>query len=255
MQLSTLVLPAPFGPIRANSSPGSTAKETPSSTTRPPKRSVSPSISISAIPSPAAPILLHLAITAPVARRVAEIELLDVAVREETRAVAVEHDPSILQHIAIVGDCERHGRALLDDHNGDAELVADLEEPRHQVFDHDRRQAQRQFVDQQKLRPTHQRACNREHLTLAARQEPGHTAAQIAQAREECNDRLLALPPPGAAHSCRDRCAQVLRHGEIGKYFLALRHERDAAARNLVWRAVFGPAPPPGYPPPPPPPL
>ena len=38
MQLSTLVLPAPFGPISANSSPASTANDTPSSTVRPPKR-------------------------------------------------------------------------------------------------------------------------------------------------------------------------------------------------------------------------
>src|SRR6266571_1575608 len=160
MQLSTLVLPAPFGPIRANSSPGSTAKEMPSSTTRPPKRSVRPSISISAIPSPAAAILFHLAIAAPVARGVAEIELLDVAVRQQARAVAVEHDPSILQHIAMVGDRERHGGALLDNHNGDAELVADLQEPRHQVFDHDRRQPERQFVDEQELRLARQRARN-----------------------------------------------------------------------------------------------
>src|SRR5215471_17328873 len=132
MQLRTLVLPAPFGPIKANSSPGSTAKEMPSSTTRPPKRSVRPSISISAIPSPAAAILLHIAIAAPVTRRAAEIELLDVAMRQQARTVAVEHDPSILQHIAIIGDRERHRGALLDDNNGNAELIADLEEPRHQ---------------------------------------------------------------------------------------------------------------------------
>src|SRR5262245_65674275 len=109
MQLSTLVLPAPLGPIKANSSPGSIANETPSSPTRPPKCSVSPSISISAIPSPAAAILLHLAIAAPVARRVAEIELLNIAVRQQSRSVAVEHDASVLQDIAMVGDCERHG--------------------------------------------------------------------------------------------------------------------------------------------------
>jgi hypothetical protein len=39
MQLSTLVLPAPFGPINANSSPDSMANDTWSRTTRPPKRS------------------------------------------------------------------------------------------------------------------------------------------------------------------------------------------------------------------------
>src|SRR5215470_7868441 len=119
MQLRTLVLPAPFGPIRANSSPGSTAKEMPSSTTRPPNRSVSRSTSISAIPPPAATILFDGAVAAPVARRLAKIELLDVAVRHQPRAVAVEHDPSILEHVAVVGDLQRHGGALLDDDEGD----------------------------------------------------------------------------------------------------------------------------------------
>src|SRR5215467_348404 len=241
MQLRTLVLPAPFGPIRANSSPGSTAKETPSSTTRPPKRSVRPSISISAIPSPAAAILLHLAIAAPVARRVAEIKLLDVTMGQQARAVAVEHDTSVLQYIAIVGDRERYGGALLDDHDRDAELVADLFEPHHQVFDHDRREPERQFVDEQQLRLAHQRTRDREHLAFTAREQPGHACPQIAQAREERNDRLLALPTAGAACSGCDHGAQVLRHGEIRKHFLAFRHERDAAARNLVWRPILDP--------------
>src|SRR5262245_23404485 len=194
MQLSTLVLPAPFGPIRASSSPGSTAKEMPSSTTRPPKRSVRPSISISAIPSPAAPILLHLAIAAAVTRRVAEIELLDIAMRQQPRAVAVEHDPPIFQDIAMVGDRKCHRGALLNNHDGDAELVADLQETRHQVFDHDRCEPKRQFIDQQELRLAHQGARNREHLALAAREQPSHPTAQIAKAREQRNDRLLVLP-------------------------------------------------------------
>jgi len=40
MTLNTVDLPAPFGPIRASVSPGSTEKETPSSALLPPKESV-----------------------------------------------------------------------------------------------------------------------------------------------------------------------------------------------------------------------
>src|ERR1700694_519226 len=103
MQLSTLVLPAPFGPMSANSSPFSTASETSSSTVRPPKRSVRRSISSSAIPSPAAPILLDVAVVSPRAARLPEIELLNVLVAGEPSTIAVEHDPAALQHIAVVG--------------------------------------------------------------------------------------------------------------------------------------------------------
>src|SRR4029077_755951 len=103
-QLSTLVLPAPFGPINANSSPAATSSDTPSSTVRPPKRSVRRSIASSAIPSPAAAILLDLAIAAVLAAHAAEIELLDVGVAAQPLGVAVEDDASVLHHVAEGGD-------------------------------------------------------------------------------------------------------------------------------------------------------
>src|SRR5688500_6976652 len=114
MQLSTLVLPAPLGPISASSSPRSTEIDTSSSTTRPPKRRPSLLTSSSAIPPPAPAILLDLAIAAPVAAgRLAEIEFLDVDVSSQPCGVTVEHDTAILQHITVIGDRERRGGALL----------------------------------------------------------------------------------------------------------------------------------------------
>src|ERR1041384_1014581 len=169
MQLSTLVLPAPFGPISANSSPRATRSDTRSSTCRPPKRNDNASTLSSAIPSPGAAILLDSAIAAAFrAAGLAEIELLDVAVLAQPRAVAVEHDAAVLQHVAVVRDRERGGGALLHDHDGDAELVPDLHDARIQVFDHDRREPEREFVDQQQLRGAHQRARDRQHLPLSA---------------------------------------------------------------------------------------
>ena len=41
-------------------------------------------------------------------------------------ARAVEHDAAVFQHIAVIGDIQRDRRALLDDHDGDAELAPDL---------------------------------------------------------------------------------------------------------------------------------
>src|SRR5579872_6396899 len=105
MQLSTLVLPAPFGPINASSSCRSTAKVTRSRTTRPPNCKCKCSIASSAIP-PATPAILFDHAVAPTLtlRRLAEIELLNVFVRAQARAVAVQNATAVLQHIAIVGD-------------------------------------------------------------------------------------------------------------------------------------------------------
>src|SRR6516165_1322133 len=104
MQLSTLVLPAPLGPIRQNSSPASTANEMPSRTASPPKRRRRSMSSSSAIPSPAAAILFDLAIAAPRAPVAgAEIEFLDIAMRAQARRVTVEHHAAIFQDIGVVG--------------------------------------------------------------------------------------------------------------------------------------------------------
>src|SRR5712691_4990469 len=106
MQLSTLVLPAPLGPISASSSPGATAKDTSSSTASPPNRSARCSTASSAIPSPAAAILLDRAVALARAARGAEIELLDVAVGGEPLGAAVEHHAAVLQHVGVIGDGE-----------------------------------------------------------------------------------------------------------------------------------------------------
>src|SRR5262245_20032209 len=152
MQLNALVLPAPLGPISANSSAGSTANERPSRTASPPKRRLKFSTSSSAIPPPAAAVLLDGAVAAalPLAR-LPKVELLDVTVALEARRVAVQHDPAVLQHVAVVGNLQRHGRALLHQHHGDAELALDLNESRHQVVNHYGREAQRQLVHQQQF--------------------------------------------------------------------------------------------------------
>src|SRR5947207_2507660 len=108
MQFSTEVLPAPFGPMSASSSPSCASKETSRSTCRPPKASdteLSASAAIpSAIPSPAAAVLLDVAIT-PARGAVArtQVELADVLVRAQALGRAVEHHAAVLHHVAVVG--------------------------------------------------------------------------------------------------------------------------------------------------------
>src|SRR5215468_2442572 len=171
MQLKALVLPAPFGPISAKSSAASTLNDRRSNTVSPPKRKLRSSTSSSAIPPPTAAVLLDVAIAAahPTAGS-AQIELLDVGMALEPGSVAVQYGAAVLQHVTVVGQFERHRRALLHQHYGNAEPALDLNEPRHEVVDHHRRQAQRQLVDQQQLRLAHERRGDGQHLPLAARQ-------------------------------------------------------------------------------------
>src|SRR5229473_980621 len=141
-QLSTLVLPAPFGPISANNSPLSTVSETRSSTVRPPKRSDRRSISSSAIPSPAAAILLDLAVAASLPALAPEVELRNVGVAAQPVGRAVEHDLPVLHDVAVIGDLQCDRGALFHDQDSDAELAADLDQPQQQVVHHDRRQSE-----------------------------------------------------------------------------------------------------------------
>src|SRR6266508_1332804 len=107
MQFSSAVLPAPFGPTTASSSPSSAVKRTRLSATRPPNLRVTSRISrgTSAPPSALPPILLYIAIAFGVVLScAAEIELLHVAMRSQFLGLAVEYNPSALHDVAIVGN-------------------------------------------------------------------------------------------------------------------------------------------------------
>src|SRR5262252_2565023 len=179
-QLSTLVLPAPFGPISANSSPAATASETRSSTVRPPKRRVRPSMSSSAIPSPAAAILLDVAIASSLAALAAEIEFLHVRVLAQALSRAVEHDAAVFHDIAVVGDVERYRGALLHDQDGDAELAPDFGKASHQVLHQHGCETERELVDQQQFGPADEAAGDGQHLPLATGKKAADAVAQVA---------------------------------------------------------------------------
>src|SRR5437773_2245763 len=204
-QLSTLVLPAPLGPMSANSSPVSTASDTPSSTVRPPKRSARRSMASSAIPSPATAVLLDVAVAPTLAAGAAEIELLDVGMAAQPLGGAVEHDAAALHHVAVVGDLQGHRRALLDDQDGDAKLAPDLGEPAQQVRDHHRRKPERQLVDQQQFRPADDGARDRQHLPLAAGKEAADAGLELPKLGKELVDQRLAPPPLGRTGAARHR--------------------------------------------------
>src|SRR5262249_12991071 len=204
-QLSTLVLPAPFGPMSANSSPAVTASETRSSTVRPPKRRVRASISSSAIPSPAAAILLDVAIASSLAALAAEIEFLDIRVLAQALGGAVEYNAAVFHDIAVVGDVERHSGALLYDQNGDPEFTPDFGKPSHQIFHQYGCETEREFIDQQEFGSADEAACEGQHLPLAPGKKAADAVTQVAELREELVGQRLAPSPLDRRSGARNR--------------------------------------------------
>ena len=73
-------------------------------------------------------------------------------------------------------------------------------------FDHLRREAERGLVEQQQARLRHQAARDREHLLLAAGEQPGALVQPLAQAREALEHRLDLRAVP-LAHANKRRGA------------------------------------------------
>src|SRR5262249_11735973 len=191
-QLSTLVLPAPLGPMSANSSPGSTASEMSSSTVRPPNRSVRRSIASSAIPSPVAAILLDVAVARSLSGLASQVELLNVGMIAQPLGGAVEHDLAILHDVAVIGNLQRDGGTLLNHENGDGELATNISEPRQQILDYRRSKAERELIDQQELRRADNRTRQREHLPFAAGKKPTDAIAQGIELGKQPEHQRLA---------------------------------------------------------------
>src|SRR3954466_12357744 len=235
MQFSTLVLPAPFGPMSASSSPASTVNDTPSRTFRPPKARWSARSSSSAIPASRAAVLLDVAIAAA-RTRAAEIELGHIGVRAEALRCAVEHHPPVLHHIAIVRDIERHARVLLDEENRHAELAPYGLQALHQLLDEQRRESLRQLVHYQQRGLAHQRRTDRHHLALAAREQARFPAAELGEPRKEFVD-APGEPAPIGARTVRG--FEVLRHRKVLEHLVALRDEHDAARGDAMRRLAL----------------
>ena len=74
-------------------------------------------------------------------------------------------------------------------------------------------------------------------MPLAARQQPGGSAAQLRKARKELVGEIFTV----ATIVMRGRKwrRKIFNHREIGKHFVALGHERDAKAGDFVRLTVL----------------
>src|SRR3989441_3015709 len=178
--LSTVVLPAPLGPITEKISPFWTSRLTFVTAWTPPNAFETPRISTSALicPEGATPpaeysrqpplapaVMLHVAIALPLPDAgEPEVELLDILVLADRPGVAVEDDAPVLHHVPVLRDPERHRGVLPGEQGGHprpaGQPAHDLEDLVHQH----RREPHRGLVEQHEPGPRHERAADRHHL-------------------------------------------------------------------------------------------
>src|SRR5262249_35669653 len=124
-----------------------------------------------------------------------EVRAAHVGVGEDVRARSLPHDPAVLEHIGAVSQAQRRSDVLLDQEDADAGST-DLAQYREHRLDDARREPERGLVEHEETRPGHERAADRDHLLLAARQGARQLAAALGEAREDlvhASERRVAL--------------------------------------------------------------
>ncbi len=190
-----------------------------------------------------APLLESIKRGAPASARAAasahpEVGLADVVVGAQLGGGPFAADVAMLQDVDPVGDAKRRLRVLL----GHQDRRAAALDPLDDVEDLDLQtvgDSHRRFVEQQQRRPAHQRAPDRHHLLLAARQRAHDLLLAFAQDREQAIDLLQVgchrgriAPKVGAQH-------QVLQHRQLGEQSTALGAVADALADHRMRRQAL----------------
>src|SRR5215467_963104 len=151
---------------------------------------------------------------------------------------AGEPDVSYFEQIGTVNEIEELLHVLLNNQYRQA-LPTD---PAHEIeyLLHDQwRKSGRGLVEQQQLRPRHQRTCDRAHLLLAARQRAGELVAPFREAREQLVDPAEALGEmfPRLRYIGAD--AQILLDTQFWKQPAVFRHLGNAARDDAEgWHVV-----------------
>ncbi len=137
----------------------------------------------------------------------------------------------MFHEIEALRDFQRHVRVLLDEKDGRA-LAVQLRDRAEDLFDHERREAERGLVHEQEARPRHQRTCHGEHLLLAAREGAGQLRRALPEAGKALEDavdvrREVVLALVGAR-------LEVLEHAHGRKDQAVLGDQGDAARHDDV---------------------
>ena len=139
---------------------------------------------------------------------------------------------SLDQNDRAVGDAERGARVLLDEQNRDA-ARPDLGELGEDGLNELGRQAGGGLVEHQHGGRNDERAGDRHHLALAARQATGRQMALAGEIGKEGVDRGDALGARGRRDDAR-RQAKIVLDAHAREHVLGLRHESEAATDEAM---------------------
>src|SRR5262249_49192585 len=104
---------------------------------------------------------------------IAEVGLADGFVALHIQSLARHDDPPGLQHVGIVGWLECQRRILLNQEHAHLGLCVDAPHDAENLLDDERSKTEGWLVQQHQTRSQHERAADRQHLLLAARQSAG----------------------------------------------------------------------------------
>src|SRR5258708_6247493 len=94
-----------------------------------------------------------------------------------------------LEDVDAIGDGERGIQVLLDQENGKS-VFREVGDDVLEMLHHDGRQAFRRLIHENELRINYERASNREHLPLAARELSGKMVSPLGEPRKQREDAL-----------------------------------------------------------------
>ena len=122
-----------------------------------------------------------------------EVGRLEVAhIVTQVSRTSLECDTTPAQHDDPIGHAQRLAGVLLDEQHADAGVGSSSYRPEQALHDQ-RREPERQLVDEQQARVARERPSERQHLLLSAREEP----RPAPQQRRELGEQL----------GCPGRCA------------------------------------------------
>ena len=139
---------------------------------------------------------------------------------------SAQRDPSVLQHVGAIRRVQRHEHVLLDQEQRRA-LAIDLLDHVDQAVDDLGREAERQLVDHQQLRPRHHAPSDRDHLLLPTRQRARLARQLVLQRREVVEHARHVVADLAIAPQVRTQ-EQVLLDRHRPEQAPALRHVGDA---------------------------
>ena len=150
----------------------------------------------------------------------------------------MQTDLAGFQHIAAVGNGERHAGVLLDQENAQP-LAPDALDGVEDLLDQVGGEAERGLVEQQQFWARHQGAGDRQHLLLAAGQRACGLPIALAQPRKERKAlvEIVAHGPLVGARKCAE--PQILRHAHFQKKLAGFRHHGDPQPHHAVGPQSF----------------